>query len=94
MHPHGSSEKDLSSRRFFIRRMDTSGYVKPAEVPVSRFPLIAFIYVTSGEVLVESEGTPFLCQAGHLQLGSRMLPFLKPMLASASYMARMTVGDV
>ena len=75
MHPHGSSEKDLSSRRFFIRRMDTSGYVKPAEVPVSRFPLIAFIYVTSGEVLVESEGTPFLCQAGHLLLFPPMCPF-------------------
>lgn len=75
MHPHGSPGTDLSSLRFYIRRMDTSGYVKPAEVPMSRLPLIGFIYVTSGEVLVESEGSPFLCQPGHLLLVPPMCPF-------------------
>ena len=75
MHPHGSPGTDFSSLRFYIRRMDTSGYVKPAEVPMSRLPLFGFIYVTSGEVLVESEGTPFLCQPGHLLLVPPMCPF-------------------
>ncbi|MCR5352517.1 MAG: AraC family transcriptional regulator [Bacteroidales bacterium] len=74
-HPHGGPGMDFSSLRFFIRRMDTSGYVKPAEVPVSQLPLIGFIYVTDGEVLVEAEGNPYLCQAGHLLLIPAMCPF-------------------
>ena len=48
--PHWSPDADFSSLTFFIRRMDTSGYVKPAEVPMSRLPLIGFIYVSAGEV--------------------------------------------
>ena len=73
--PHWSPDADFSSLRFFIRRMDTSGYVKPAEVPVSKLPVIGFIYVSAGEVLVEAEGNPYLCQAGHLLLIPALYPF-------------------
>lgn len=73
--PHWSPDADFSSLTFFIRRMDTSGYVKSAEVPMSRLPLIGFIYVSAGEVLVEAEGTPYLCQAGHLLLIPALFPF-------------------
>ncbi|MBP5626225.1 MAG: helix-turn-helix transcriptional regulator [Bacteroidales bacterium] len=73
--PHWSPDADFSSLRFFIRRMDTSGYVKPAEVPASRLPLIGFVYVTAGEILAEADGCPFLCQAGHLLLIPAQCPF-------------------
>ena len=51
--PHWSPEADYSSFPFFIRRMDTVGFFKPAEAPVGRLPLVGFVYITSGEVLVE-----------------------------------------
>ena len=73
--PHWSPEADFSSCPFFIRRMDTVGYSKPAEAPVAHLPLISFIYVTSGEVLVDVDGTPFLCQTGHILLIPQQQPF-------------------
>lgn len=77
VHPkaHWSPEADYSSASFFIRRMDTLGYVKPAEAPEARLPLIGFIYITSGEVLVEVDGTPFLCQPGQILLIPQQSPF-------------------
>lgn len=68
MLPHWNREADFSGIPFFIRRMDTSGYIKASEAPSARLPLIGFIYVTSGEVLVDVDETPFLCQAGHILL--------------------------
>ena len=72
---HWSPEADFTSIQFFIRRMDTSGYVWSAEVPEAHLPLIGFIYVASGEVLVEVEGTPFLCQPGQILLIPLQTPF-------------------
>jgi len=72
---HWNPDADFSNLKFFIRRMDTSGYVKAAEVPAAKFPLIGFIYVTLGEVLVDIDGTPFLCQPGHILLIPQLNPF-------------------
>lgn len=55
--------------------MDTVGYVKPAEAPVAQLPLVSFIYVSSGEVLVEVDGSPFLCQPGQILLIPQQHPF-------------------
>lgn len=71
---HWNPEADFSRTPFFIRRMDTSGHVK-AEVPESRLPLIGFIYVISGEVLVEVDSVPFLCQPGQILLIPQQSPF-------------------
>ena len=73
--PHWSREADFSSCPFFIRRMDTVGYSRPAEAPAAQLPLVGFIYVTSGEVLVDVDGAPFLCQPGHILLIPQMQPF-------------------
>lgn len=59
---------DFSSIPFFIRRMDTTSYVRPLEVPEAHIPLIGFIYVASGEVLIEVDSMPFLCQPGQVLL--------------------------
>ena len=72
---HWDPEADFSRTPFFIRRMDTSGYIKSPEVPVARLPLIGLIYVTSGEVLVDVDGTPFLCQPGQILLVPQQTPF-------------------
>jgi AraC-like DNA-binding protein len=62
------SIEDFSSIPFFIRRMDTTSYVRPLEVPEAHIPLIGFIYVASGEVLIEVDSMPFLCQPGQVLL--------------------------
>ncbi len=73
--PHWSPDADFSSCPFFIRRMDTVGYFKPSEAPVAQLPLVGFIYITSGEVLVEIDRTPFLCQPGQIVLIPQRQPF-------------------
>ena len=73
--PHWSPDADYASCLFFIRRMDTVGYSKPAEAPVAQLPLIGFIYVIDGEVLVDVESTPYLCQPGQLLLIPQRQPF-------------------
>ncbi len=72
---HWNPEADFSRTTFFIRRMDTSGRIRPSEAPAARLPLIGFIYVTAGEVLVDADGALFLCQAGQILLIPRQSPF-------------------
>lgn len=55
--------------------MDTVGFIKPAEAPVAKLPLIGFIYVTSGEVLADVDGTTFLCLPGQILLIPQQQPF-------------------
>lgn len=74
--PHWSADADYSSCPFFIRRMDTVGFIKPAVVPTARLPLVGFIYVTAGEVLVDVDGMPFLCQPGQILLIPQQHPFI------------------
>ena len=72
---HWAERTDFSVTKFFIRRMDTSGFIKPARIPATRLPMIAFIWVTSGEVLIDVDGSPYLCQSGQLLLIPVQLPF-------------------
>lgn len=73
--PHWKPDIDYSSCRFFIRRLDTSNQERKSEVPVARLPIIGFIYVTQGEVLVEADGNPYLCQPGHALIIPAQCPF-------------------
>ena len=73
--PHWKPDIDFSSCRFYIRRLDTSHQVQAAQVPAVRLPLTGFIYVTSGEVLVEADGNPYLCQPGHVLIIPAQCPF-------------------
>ena len=73
--PHWKPGLDYSSRRFYIRRMNT---LKPAgtnEIPVAKLPLVGFIFVTKGEVLVEADGNSYLCQPGHILIIPAQCPF-------------------
>ena len=73
--PHWKPDIDLSACRFYIRRLDTSHQVGAAQVPAVRLPITGFIYVTSGEVLVEADGNPYLCQPGHALIIPAQCPF-------------------
>ena len=73
--PHWNSDIDYSKYRFYIRRMGTASQNGTDEVPVARLPLIGFIYVAKGEVLVEADGIPYLCQPGHALIIPERCPF-------------------
>ena len=73
--PHWKSDIDLAASRFYIRRMGQTRHTGTGEVPVARLPLIGFIYVTQGEVLVQIEGNPYLCQTGHVLIIPAGCPF-------------------
>ena len=73
--PHWKSDINLAASRFYIRRMGSTNHAGTVEVPVARLPLIGFIYVTQGEVLVEADGNPFLCQTGHVLIIPAECPF-------------------
>ena len=66
---------DYSNTSFFILRMNTSGNAKSTDIPVTRLPLIGFIYLTNGEVLADVDGRPFLCQPGQVLLIPSDSPF-------------------
>lgn len=65
---HGFPGNDYSQLPFFIRRMDTEGYIKAAEVAPAAFPLVSFVFLTRGELLAEAGDQLFLCSAGQLLL--------------------------
>ncbi len=53
---------------FYIHRINTRGVLKTGQVPRRSLPMVGFIYLVGGEVLVEVERESFLCSAGHLLL--------------------------
>lgn len=73
--PHSNPGIDYSACSFFIRRLNTDDRNKPAQIPQATLPLVGFIYVTSGEVLVETDGNPYLCQTGHALIIPAKHPF-------------------
>lgn len=73
--PHWLPDADFSALSFFIRRMNTNGFIKPDKVPQAVLPAMGFIYLTEGEVLAEVDSEPYLCGAGHLLLIPPKNPF-------------------
>ena len=63
-----NKDADYSDVAFFIRRMDTKGRITVPERPPAVLPLVSFMYLSAGEVLIEVEGFQDLCAAGHLIL--------------------------
>lgn len=65
---HGFPGTDYSAVPFFIRRMDTEGYIKAADLPPVALPLVSFVFLTRGELLAEVGDRLYQCSAGHLLL--------------------------
>lgn len=73
--PHWKPDLDYSSSRFYIRRMNTTNTSGTDEIPVAKLPLIGFIYITKGEVLVEADDSSYLCLPGHILIIPAQCPF-------------------
>lgn len=64
--------------RFFIRKIDVRGSGRTVWMSPAKLPLIGFIFLLDGEVLVESCGQTYLCSPGHLLLIPENEPFVVP----------------
>ena len=60
---------------FFIQRISSAGTVNAGSGARESLPMVGFVYLTSGEVLVEVDGRTFLCGPGHLMLIPENRPF-------------------
>ena len=66
---------DLSGVQFFVKKLSTVGFVKVPSVPEVRLPLVGFVYLTGGEMLVEVDKKPYLITAGQLLLIPEKMPY-------------------
>lgn len=73
--PRNIQTDHSSSCGFFIRRMESVSPTGTSDITASSLPLIWFVYVTKGEVLVEADGNPYLCQPGHSLIIPEQSPF-------------------
>ncbi|MBR1926878.1 MAG: helix-turn-helix transcriptional regulator [Bacteroidales bacterium] len=72
---NGTFGVNLSGRSFYIRRMNTQGVGKALRMPSATLPLVGFLYLDDGEVVVEASSQTYLCSAGHLLLIPEGMPF-------------------
>lgn len=73
--PYWKPTTYLKDFRFSIRKEKRKGFFDVSDVPQSVLPFYSFAYLTEGEVLLEIEGQPYLCQAGQMLLIPRNLSF-------------------
>lgn len=64
--PYWTPSEDLSDFLFHVNRVERNGFTDFPDVPQTVLPFISFVYLQEGEVLLEVEGEPYLCQAGQL----------------------------
>ncbi len=66
---------DLSGVQFFVKKLSTVGFVKVPSIPEVRLPLVGFVFLTGGEMLVEIDKKPYMCTAGQLLLIPEKMPY-------------------
>lgn len=60
---------------FFVRKMNTVGYLQAPQIPAAALPLYGFIFISSGEVLVDAGGRQYLVDEGKFLLIPANTPF-------------------
>ena len=73
--PYWNPKRDMKDFWFSIRKEKREGFFDVSSVPESVMPFFSFVYLLEGEVLLEIEGQPWLCQAGQVLLIPRNIPF-------------------
>lgn len=73
--PYWKKEADYSKVRFFIRRLSSSSERKLPSIPTATIPILGFLYLSGGEVLVEAGKESFLCKKGDILIIPENIPF-------------------
>ena len=72
--PYWSPQHDMKDFRFSIRKQKRDEFLDVSDVPESIRPFFCFAYLLKGEVMLEVEGKPWLCQANQVLLIPRNIP--------------------
>ena len=73
--PYWNLKQDMSGYLFSINKRRQEGYFDVSDVPETILPFFVFVFLTEGEVLLEIEGTAYLCQTGQMLMIPRNVPF-------------------
>jgi len=63
------------SMPLFIHRMDTQGRIMAPQIPAARIPMYGFMFLTTGQVLLDVGGSPVLLHGGEFLLIPEGMPF-------------------
>ena len=73
--PYWEKGGDWSQQGFFIERVETKLPIEATEIPCTKLPCFAFLFLLDGEMLAEIDGDPYLCRGGQLLLIPEGIPF-------------------
>ena len=62
---YGNQEIDILRNGFFIRRMSSSPNCDSGNAPKEGLPFFGFVFVSNGEVLIETAENTYICMPGH-----------------------------
>ena len=72
--PYWKEGADLTMS-VFIRKMDTQGLVRAPQIPPASLPMFGFMFLLTGQVLLELSGEPLLLHGGEFLLIPPRMPF-------------------
>ncbi|MBR3450603.1 MAG: AraC family transcriptional regulator [Bacteroidales bacterium] len=73
--PYWNPKTDMSGFLFSIKKVHREAYFDVSDIPETVLPFFSFAYLTDGEMLIEIEGKPYLCQTGQVLIIPRNVPF-------------------
>ena len=73
--PYWNPKKDMSGFLFSIKKVQRDAYFDVSDIPETVLSFFSFVYLTDGEVLIEIEGKPYLCQKDQVLIIPRNVPF-------------------
>jgi len=74
MQAHWKPGADFSMP-IFLRKMNTEGRVTAPQIPAAALPLYGFMFLTSGQMLLDIASRPLLLHSGEFLLIPPMMPF-------------------
>ena len=73
--PYWNPQIDMSGHLFHIKKVERTGFFDVSDVPETVLPLFSFVYLLSGEVLLEVEGKTCLCKEREVVMVPRNVSF-------------------
>ena len=73
--PYWIPWKEMKDLLFSIRKEHREGFIDLSESPGTVLPFFSFAYLVEGELLLEIEGAPYICQGGNVVIVPPNTPF-------------------
>lgn len=73
--PYWDNGEDWTRTTFFIKKVEARSPLKASEIPLTSFPVFAFLFLMEGEILADINGKSCLCRGGQFLLIPENTPF-------------------